>query len=160
MMDSYYDSISEGYDSLYGEEQRRKARLVLESIELDSHSKILDVGGGTGAATDFFPGEKTVLDPSEKLLIKAKGEKVLGVAERLPFEDNSFELVISLSAIHHFDDAQLAIKEMLRVSKKYVAISLIKKSRNYSRLDFTIRKSLGQCKIIDDLHDTIFLKMI
>jgi SAM-dependent methyltransferase len=43
--------------------------------------------------------------------------------EELPFADGSFDVVACRVAIHHFDDPALAIKEMVRVSRRLVLIS-------------------------------------
>ncbi len=40
---------------------------------------------------------------------------VLGDAVRLPFPDNSVDLVLSLHAVHHFPDPQSALREIRRV---------------------------------------------
>jgi len=154
---NYYDSIADGYDELHGQEQRRKAKLALTKIELDETDCFLDVGGGTGYATEIFPGKRIVLEPSEKLREKVKGDSVEGVAERLPFADNSFSLVICLTAIHHFEDPKKALDEMKRVTQSQIVVSLLKKSPKYRRLNALIRKILNNCKIFDDQHDTIYV---
>ena len=42
----------------------------------------------------------------------------LGSAEALPFADESFDLVMSRYAIHHFADPKTALSEMSRVCKR------------------------------------------
>jgi SAM-dependent methyltransferase len=44
-------------------------------------------------------------------------------SEELPFADGSFDVVVCRVAAHHFDDAELAIREMTRVSGGLVLIS-------------------------------------
>ena len=156
-MPNYYDSIAEGYNELHGAEQARKARKILDQIELNENSKILDVGGGTGIATEFFPGDITILDPCGGLLSKVKGKKVLGSAESLPFPDKSFDLAISLTAIHHYDDPEKALSEMKRVSRKYVAVTALKKSKKHNELCELIRKMLPSSFELNDSHDSIFV---
>ncbi len=156
-MASYYDAIAGGYDELHGAEQKEKANVVLKNIKLADTDTILDVGGGTGFATRHFPGKRVVLEPSEGLRGKVDGIAIAGVAENLPFPDNTFTLVICLTAIHHFDDARKALEEMKRVSEKYVAISLLKKAVKFAELDLLIRKELKGCEIMLDKHDMIYL---
>jgi SAM-dependent methyltransferase len=43
--------------------------------------------------------------------------------EELPFADESFDVVVCRVAVHHFDDAALAVREMARVSSGLVLIS-------------------------------------
>lgn len=42
--------------------------------------------------------------------------------ENLPYEDNSFDLVVCINALDHTKDAQRAVEEMIRVSSKWVYI--------------------------------------
>ena len=43
---------------------------------------------------------------------------ILANAEYLPIKDNSFDVVLNLSAVDHFDDYRRFIKESYRVLKK------------------------------------------
>ncbi|TAL57800.1 MAG: methyltransferase domain-containing protein [Nanoarchaeota archaeon] len=155
-MSSYYDSIAKGYDELHGEEQRRKAQIILENLDVDKTDSLLDVGGGTGFATEIFPCKRIVLEPS-KLREKVKGDSVEGIAENIPFGDCSFSIVVCLTAIHHFENPKKSLEEMKRVSKKYVAVSLLIKAKEFEKLDKLIRKELVGCKIFEDKHDRIYI---
>lgn len=133
----YYDKISKGYNELYEKEQLEKLRIVKKYIKKGS---LLDVGAGTGISTRFFEDicDCTALDPSEEMLKHYKGKKVIGRAEELPFEDKSFDNVISITALHHCD-IDKAIKEILRVVKDdgVVIVTLLKKSNkelNYEKI--------------------------
>ena len=55
----------------------------------------------------------------------ARGMKpdVICRAEELPFEDASFDVVVSRVAAHHFEDPDAAVKEMARVSRDRVLVS-------------------------------------
>ena len=46
-----------------------------------------------------------------------KGELFLGNAERLPFADESFDVVFHVGGINFFNDRARAIREMIRVAK-------------------------------------------
>lgn len=135
----YYDEISKGYNALYEEEQIEKLEKIYEHIKdyIKPNSLLLDVGAGTGISTKFF--EKyckcVALDPSRGMLDKYNGTKIVGKAEDLPFKDKTFDIVISVTALHHCD-IDKAIKEMLRVVKKkgIIAVSLLKQSKK--RLDY------------------------
>ncbi len=85
--------------------------------------RILDVGCGTGANLEMLKnfGESEGVDVSDEALefCRGKGLKVhKGLAEELPFEDESFEVVTALDVVEHLDDDVAGLKEMYRVLKK------------------------------------------
>ena len=66
-------------------------------------------------------GEAEGVDVSDDALefCKAKGLKAhKGLAEKLPFEDESFDVVTALDVVEHLDDDIAGLKEMNRVMKK------------------------------------------
>ena len=95
--------------------------------------KVLDVGGGTGHThCSFFQFPESVdyylLDPNIRLLhdqlIRFYPKltylpmgHIIGNAESLPIKDNSFDVVLSISAIDHLNDHQKFISEAHRVLK-------------------------------------------
>lgn len=150
----YYNQIAEGYNELHEEEQRKK----LEIIKKYFHPKglILDIGAGTGVSTKYFKNI-ILLDPSKEMLKRAKGKKVLGRAENLPFLDNTFDAVISVTSLHH-TDIKKVIEEVKRVSKKNAkyAFSILKKSKEYGKIKDLLHKNF-RLKEIDEEKDTILV---
>lgn len=106
-------------------------RAILESFLQDivetignsqSAIHILDVGCGTGANIEMLAkfGEAEGVDVSDDALefCKQKGLKAhKGLAESLPFADESFDVVTALDVIEHLDDDIAGLKEMRRVLK-------------------------------------------
>ncbi len=85
--------------------------------------KILDVGCGTGANLEMLSqfGDSEGVDVSDDAIefCRKKGLTVhKGLAERLPFEDESFDFVTALDVVEHLDDDIAGLGEMLRVLKK------------------------------------------
>lgn len=85
--------------------------------------KILDVGCGTGANLEMLANFGTAegVDISDDALdfCKAKGLKAhKGLAESLPFEAESFDLVTALDVVEHLDDDIAGLKEIHRILKK------------------------------------------
>ena len=150
----YYDEIAAGYEQLHGEEQLRKAKIILQNLEVRKTDKLLDVGCGTASYLSIFKCEKTGIDPSKELLKQAKIPTVQGKAEELPFPDSSFDIVISLTAIHHADPKK-AVAEMFRVAKRDIVISVLKKASNFKEIEKEISK-LSVRKRVEDTHDVIF----
>lgn len=92
---------------------------------LKPHATILDVGGGTGVMCELAyvcrdDLDFTVVDPAVGMLKHAKEyvKTHKASAEALPFEDNSFDMILMGEALHHFNDIDLALKETARVLKK------------------------------------------
>ncbi len=85
--------------------------------------RILDVGCGTGANLEMLAefGEAEGVDVSTDALsfCRQRGlEKVcLGEAEKLPYDDDSFDLVTGLDVVEHLDDDLAGLREMRRVLK-------------------------------------------
>ncbi|MBI4146015.1 class I SAM-dependent methyltransferase [Candidatus Woesearchaeota archaeon] len=151
----YYDEIAESYDELHFDEQKRKAELILKELRISKEDKLLDVGCGTGKVTELFPCKVTGVDPSRELLKKAKIMVVQGVAEALTFSDKSFDVVISLTVIHH-TLFEKAISEMRRVAKRDIVISVLKKAMSFKSIDSAIRKMLIVGKVVEERHDVIY----
>lgn len=153
-----YDKIANGYDELYGEEQLRKAEIISKNIKVKKNDKLLDIGCGTGIASSAFDCEKIGIDSSVELLKQASMPVVEGNAEQLPFNDEEFDIIICVTAIHNFSDPEKAINEMDRVVKNdgKIIITLLKKSAKFNNIDELIRKKLKVKKIIMEEKDAIY----
>jgi SAM-dependent methyltransferase len=103
-------------------------RKILESFleDICSHitdrrPRILDVGCGTGANLLMLSkyGDAEGVDVSEDALAfcRERGLKnvKLGAAEKLPYDDGSFDLVTALDVVEHLDDDLGGLREMRRV---------------------------------------------
>ena len=69
-----------------------------------------------GSVTDLSPGMVQVaLRNAEKLGLDVDGR--VADAERIPYEDATFDLVVGHAVLHHIPDVELALREVLRVLK-------------------------------------------
>ena len=118
---------------------------ALEIINFEDKSKILDLGCGTGFSTKILKekGFNVIgLDISKNMLIFAK-EKNLKVIESnmtsLPFKDNSFNGLISISAIQWLKNQEynIVLKEINRVIKNKAIIQFYPK--NNVEFDYFIK---------------------
>ena len=87
-----------------------------------SSIRILDVGCGTGANLEMLSqfGKAEGVDVSDDALefCRGKGLNVQkGLAERLPYEDSSFDVTTALDVVEHLDDDLAGLTEMFRVTK-------------------------------------------
>ncbi|MDO8638519.1 MAG: methyltransferase domain-containing protein [Candidatus Daviesbacteria bacterium] len=85
---------------------------------------VLDLACGNGLSTAHIKGSLVVgLDLSESQLEKAKKrfkdkDFVVGDARKLPFKDNSFDLIVAINMLHHIEETKEALNECMRVLKK------------------------------------------
>lgn len=81
--------------------------------------RLVDVGGGPGTVASAAPvGERVVVDPSPAMLRRAARRGLAterGVAEDLPFDDDSVDAVLFVYSLHHVDDPDRALEEAARV---------------------------------------------
>ena len=101
----------------------------IDFYSLNNDSSILDIGCGKGFMIyDFLKYLPEInikgIDISEYAIKNCKEEVkdnlIIGDAKNLPFDDNSFDLVISIVSIHNLgiNDCSKSLSEINRVSKK------------------------------------------
>ncbi len=148
----YYDKIAKGYNELYGAEQIKKARLLKQHLKING--LLLDIGAGTGIATEEFKSQATcvLLDPSLEMLRKAQGLRVCATAEHLPFKKRTFGAIISLTALHHAN-MKKALKEINRIAGKNTAIGISILKRSSAIKANLLRK----WKKIEEEKDVLFI---
>jgi len=157
---TYYDEISNSYDELYEEEQLKKLNLIKSKTSIKEEDKLLDVGCGTGISTSFFKCNATGIDPSEKLLVIAK-EKNPGPfyqkanAEKIPFKDKSFDVVISITALQNLDFIEQGLNEIKRVGKNNFIFSFLKKSQKAREIMNTIKNTFSIIEVLEEEKDII-----
>jgi ubiquinone/menaquinone biosynthesis C-methylase UbiE len=160
----YDDVLTQGsvFSRLYirffwsGTDDNEIAEKVLSYIPDDFDGRLLDVPVGTAVFTEkkwkgLKKAEIICLDYSEDMLDKAKDRLsyydnisfVQGDVGKLPFEDASFDTVLSMNGFHAFPDKKKAFLETNRVLKKggsFIGCFYIKgKSK---RTDWLVRRIL------------------
>ena len=97
-------------------------------------SSILDAGAGEGFTLEFLRKNnigktyegidslQTAVEVGNKIhpTIKLKQASIY----ELPYDDNSFDLVLSTEVLEHLEEPGKALKEIIRVSNKYVLLSV------------------------------------
>ncbi|MEM4282533.1 MAG: class I SAM-dependent methyltransferase [Candidatus Woesearchaeota archaeon] len=161
-MVKFYAAIASGYEELYGEEQLKKLSIIADELKPREGNVILDVGCGIGLSARVFAPNRCRLigiEPCKELAAQAPFEVKIARAEQIPFPDNSFDFVICVTALHNFDEPSTALKEMGRICKPTgkVAITVLKKAKNASRLTELIRKMFLIEKELNQEKDFIFV---
>src|SRR3989344_8326638 len=105
-----YDKLAHNYNELYFKEQLKKITIIKNELKIENE-KILDVGCGTASYSGFFKNYLGI-DNSVGMMKFANANIVFGNAEDLPFKDNSFDVVISITAIHNFKNIKKSIAEI------------------------------------------------
>lgn len=133
----YHDVAADSYDAKWGidfgepgqQQVLMKLRKVLGSQIDGGFDRSLEIGSGTGyfslnllqagviseaTCTDISPGMlATLRGNAERLGLSV--ETVATGAEDLPFEDESFDLVLGHAVLHHLPDLERAFGEFQRV---------------------------------------------
>lgn len=107
--------------------------LLLSLVDNGAHNSILDIGTGTGylafPLAERFPTAKVCgIDIAEtivkknNIIVKEKGISNLTFEVfdglKYPFPDESFDLIVTRYAFHHFPNAANAIRQMNRILAK------------------------------------------
>jgi demethylmenaquinone methyltransferase/2-methoxy-6-polyprenyl-1,4-benzoquinol methylase len=132
-----FDNIAPRYDLLnrlmsLGIDQRWRKKAV-EALELGERARVLDLATGTAdlaiaIAERHRSAEVEGVDPSENMLAVGREKLVrggldkrvrldVGEAERLPFDDASFDGVTIAFGIRNVPDRLAGLREMCRVTK-------------------------------------------
>lgn len=135
----YYDQEAECYDDfaylsfrIQNEDEQLIRKKFVESLALNSGSKVLDLACGTGrdsvniAKALGDEGEIHLFDISSNMIAKCRDKLsdaqcetyfAIGSASHLPFSDNYFDAVLSFGGLNEFGDIKKAFSEMVRVTK-------------------------------------------
>ena len=128
MTSTTFSGSSDAYERSMGRYSRPLARSFAEFAGVRAGLRVLDVGAGTGALTDELiarvgNGGVAALEPSPDYS-SALRERLPEVdvrqaaAEELPWEDGSFDGVLSQLVVLFLKDAPAATREQLRVLRE------------------------------------------
>jgi ubiquinone/menaquinone biosynthesis C-methylase UbiE len=122
-----FASPAEHYDRFMGRYAVPLARALADEVGVAEGMEVIDVGCGPGALaselTDRVGAENVAaIDPAEQFVAACRrrnpGADVRrGVAEALPWADDSFDAALSCLAIAFMDDAGAGLREMARVTR-------------------------------------------
>lgn len=115
-----------GYDRIMAGTEKAGLSARRDQLLSGVSGDVLEIGGGTGVNLAHYPDgvELVVTEPEEpmarrlerKLAQSGRSARVLRAsAEELPFEDASFDFVISTLVLCTVDDPQRALSEIRRV---------------------------------------------
>jgi ubiquinone/menaquinone biosynthesis C-methylase UbiE len=136
---AYYRATAAEYDVrhgvLEGEEHDFALKIVCGFLAETNVTSLLDTGCGTGRGMRAIIARHPHMrvhgnDPSPELLQVAvdkhgldKGSLTCCASDTLPFVDGEFDVVMELAVLHHVEDPDRVVSEMLRVARRAVFIS-------------------------------------
>lgn len=137
---SRYDSLGgSDYDMRYTEEQIAKYELILDELPLVD--LVLDNGCGTGLMFPFIDSALVGLDLSSELLRAARKRVsdsqllVQGDSEFLPFRDDVFDAVVSVTVIQNLGNPGKMPAESARVARLGSTVIISSLKRVYEKAE-------------------------
>jgi ubiquinone/menaquinone biosynthesis C-methylase UbiE len=131
------------------------AEQTIRRMALKPGERVLDLGCGTGWATRMVArlvaegpvgfGQVIGLDISDEMIARAREESresdnilfVWSPADRIPWEENYFDKVLSIEAFYYYPDQERVLAEMFRVmapkAQLYILINLYKENSSSLR---------------------------
>jgi len=155
-MDEYYNDIAKGYDDLHKEEQQKKLAIIKQYLQPRKDQTLLDIGCGTGVSSDW-ECDVIAIDPNIGLLKQNQKTSIQASGENLPLNDNSFDFVVSITAIHNFNNTDQGLSEIHRVAKGPIALSILKRSKKLVKIEKKINELFIINKRIEEDKDIIFI---
>jgi ubiquinone/menaquinone biosynthesis C-methylase UbiE len=119
-MNSHFNFLAPFYDQVIPFSGLEK---MLQVLDLPHAGRLLDAGGGTGrvaSALRPYLGSVIVADAARGMLAQARQKNLTTVSsetEHLPFEDQAFDRVLMVDALHHVADQTKTIYELYRILK-------------------------------------------
>lgn len=119
--DADYGRIGEEYTRFRRPDPRIASRII---AALGDARTVLNVGAGAGS---YEPADRqvTAVEPSDSMRAQRPAELPTAIdatAESLPFDDDSFDAVMTTFSVHQWSDLERGLAELRRVSRGAVVI--------------------------------------
>jgi SAM-dependent methyltransferase len=124
---------AEAYDHHVGRYGAQLAAGLIDAAGVRPGHRVLDVGCGPGPLTSALArrlgaGNVAAVDPSEPFVeacrARVPGADVrIGVGERLPFADGSFDVALAQLVVQLMEDREAGVREMARVTRTGGAVA-------------------------------------
>ncbi|WP_412466506.1 class I SAM-dependent methyltransferase [Pedobacter sp. KLB.chiD] len=142
------EEVKSAYDNFYANSDvawrmlgaKYKARNIVDVCKGLQPKKVLEVGAGDGSILHFlnewhFAPELYALDIAQSAVDLIKGRNLSSLKEaqtfdgyKIPYQDNTFDLIILAHVLEHVEHERLLIRELKRVAK-YIVVEVPKDYR-------------------------------
>ena len=147
-------NINNPYDSdTYGDIGRFMSYFYqIKSIRKTKTKNILEIGIGTRTVSSYLKSNGYDITTCD--LDAHRNPDIVGDIRNIPINDNSFDSVIACEILEHipWNDFELALSELHRVSRKYVIISI-----PYKALSFQL---ILKTPLIGYLFNNYFISLV
>lgn len=139
-----YDQLAAVYDLRWRSYIANTLSFLKTWAEISPLDTVLDVACGTGEferllLAEYSSQQIVGVDISDKMLAIAQKKCIAypqvlfqtASASTLPFDSNSFDVIVSANSFHYFDDPITALKEMRRVVKPNGKVIILDWCRDY-----------------------------
>jgi ubiquinone/menaquinone biosynthesis C-methylase UbiE len=169
-----YNEMANSYDQRWNNYITKTLSILKNWAEIAPEATVLDIGCGTGELEQLFLAENPQqvmigVDISEKMLLIAQHKchtyshvSFHNVSvSNLPFENNCFDVIVSASAFHYFDDPHTALIEIKRVLKPQGKVFILDWCKDYLSCqicDFILKlvdPAYKQCYSQKEFHDLL-----
>ena len=116
-----YDTIGQGY----GRQRREDPRIAASVWDaLGAVRSVVNVGAGVGS---YEPAgcEVIPVEPSEVMVAQRESTlapAIVGRAEALPLTDKSVDAAVAILSLHHWEDQEAGMAELVRVARQRIVI--------------------------------------
>ena len=125
----YFDAEAENYNnSVDGKFVKSMYEEIIKRVIDENPKDILDLGCGNANVISMLLQKTDAklygLDLSEKMIdvckkrIGKRADFVVGDAEKLPYKDESMDVIICNASFHHYPNPNIVLEEMWRTLKK------------------------------------------
>jgi len=134
------DNVKTAYDEFYEKHDEAwrmlgakfKAQHIIDVSKGREFKKVLEVGAGDGSILKFladanFSPEYQAVEISESGVEHIKARNIPNLKSvqlfdgyKLPFEDNSFDLIILSHVLEHVEHERILLRELKRVARHYI----------------------------------------
>ncbi|HEX9642348.1 MAG TPA: class I SAM-dependent methyltransferase [Candidatus Krumholzibacteria bacterium] len=130
------------YDRINARDERRLGPLIRPRIAGEAHGRVLEIGAGTGANFPYYPADARVVATEPDPFMLKRAEKKLAElavtnieirqssADELPFEEASFDHVVSTLVLCSVPEQSRALGELRRVLRPTGSFRFLEHVRN------------------------------